>query len=92
MSSPNLTNARAQELMMNANLSGSFEGNYGATAGMRMAYEIDTRLGRPALTATLITGSHSFISTYMQTCLRDGYSSEDRQTSFALIALILSTS
>ena len=72
MSSPNLTRSRAQELMMNANLSGSFEGNYGATAGMRMAYEIDKRLGRPALTATLIAGSHSFISTYMQACLRDG--------------------
>jgi len=71
MSSTNLTRARAQELMMNANLSGSFEGNYGATAGMRMAYEIDSRLGRPALTATLMTGSHSYISTYIQACLRD---------------------
>ena len=72
MSSPNLTRARIQELMMNANLSGSFEGNYGATAGLRMAYEIDAHLGRPALTATLLTGSSSFISTYMQACLRDG--------------------
>jgi hypothetical protein len=72
MSSPNLTRARAQELMMNANLSGSFEGNYGATAGMRMAYEIDIHLGRPALTATLLTGSRSFILIYMQACLRDG--------------------
>jgi hypothetical protein len=72
MASPNLTRARAQELMMNANLSGSMEGNYGATAGMRMAYEIDTHLGRPALTATLLTGSSSFILTYMQACLRDG--------------------
>ncbi len=71
MSSPNLTRARAQELMMNANLSGSFEGNYGATAGMRMAYEIDSHFGRPALTATLLTGSCSFISTYMQVYLRD---------------------
>jgi hypothetical protein len=72
LSSPNLTRSRAQELMMNANLSGSVEGNYGATAGMRMAYEIDARLGRPALTATLTAGSRSFISTYMQACLRDG--------------------
>lgn len=71
MSSTNLTRARAQELMMNANLSGSFEGNYGATAGMRMAYEIDSRFGRPALTATLMTGSRSYISTYIQACLRD---------------------
>ena len=72
MSSPALTRSRAQELMMNSNLSGSFEGNYGATAGMRMAYEIDEHLGRPALTATLMTGSRSFISTYMHACLRDG--------------------
>jgi hypothetical protein len=72
LSSPQLTRARAQELMMNANLSGSIEGNYGATAGMRMAYEIDSHLGRPALTATLMTGSRSFISTYAQACLRDG--------------------
>lgn len=72
MSSPNLTRSRAQELLMNANLSGSFEGNYGATAGMRMAFEIDARLGRPALTSTLMNGCRSFVSTYMQACLRDG--------------------
>jgi hypothetical protein len=72
LSSPNITSARIEELMMNANLSGSFEGNYGATAGMRMAYEIDAHLGRPALTNTLLTGSRSFISAYMQSCLRDG--------------------
>ncbi len=69
--SPNLTRARAQELMMNANLSGSFEGNYGATAGMRMAYEIDTRLGRQALTSTLLNGGCSFISAYQHACLHD---------------------
>lgn len=71
MSSPNLSPSRAQELLMDANLSGSFEGNYGATAGMRMAFEIDKRLGRPALTATLMTGGRSFISAYMQACLRE---------------------
>jgi hypothetical protein len=69
---PNLTNQRAEELMMNANLSGSFEGNYGATAGMRMAYEIDTRLGRPALTSTLSKGGRAFLVTYQQACLQDG--------------------
>jgi hypothetical protein len=69
--SPNLTQARAQELVMNANLSGSFEGNYGATAGLRMAYEIDKNLGRPALTGTLMKGSRSFILAYRQACLRD---------------------
>jgi hypothetical protein len=72
MSSPYLTRARAQELMLNANLSGSFEGNFGATAGLRMAYEIDTRLGRPALTATLMRGGRSFVLSYQQACLRDG--------------------
>jgi hypothetical protein len=57
---------------MNANLSGSFEGNYGATAGMRMAFEIDNRLGRPALTETLLHGGRSFVSAYQRACLRDG--------------------
>jgi hypothetical protein len=69
--SPQLTRARARELLMNANLSGSFEGNYGATAGMRMAYEIDNRLGRPALTATLKSGGRAFLSAYRQACLQD---------------------
>jgi hypothetical protein len=69
---PNLTRSRAQELIMNANLSGSFEGNYGATSGLRMAYEIDTHLGRPALTATLMNGGRSFILAYQQACLRNG--------------------
>jgi hypothetical protein len=72
MVSSNLTRARAQELIMDANLSGSFEGNYGATAGLRMAYEIDRILGRPALTATLLQGGRSFILTYQRACLRDG--------------------
>jgi hypothetical protein len=69
--SPGLTMTRARELMMNANLSGSFEGNYGATAGLRMAYEIDKNLGRPALTATLMGGGNSFILAYKQACLQD---------------------
>jgi hypothetical protein len=72
MSSPNLTRAHAQELLMNANLSGSFEGNYGATAGLRMAYEIDSHLGRQALTATLMNGGRSFILAYHQACMQDG--------------------
>jgi hypothetical protein len=69
--SPQLTRSRAEELLMNANLSGSFEGNYGATAGMRMAYEIDNRLGRPALTSTLKGGGRAFLSAYCQACLQD---------------------
>ena len=72
MLSPQITRARAQELLMNANLSGSFEGNYGATAGLRMAYEIDTHLGRPALTSTMLAGCRSFLSAYQQACLQDG--------------------
>jgi hypothetical protein len=70
--SPHLTQSRARELMMNANLSGSFEGNYGATAGTRMAYEIDNQLGRPALTSTMLGGGRMFISMYLQACRRDG--------------------
>ena len=57
---------------MDANLSGSFEGDDGATSGLRMAYEIDAHLGRPALTATLMTGGRSFVLTYQRACLRDG--------------------
>jgi hypothetical protein len=56
---------------MNANLSGSFEGNYGSTAGMRMAYEIDNRLGRSALTTTLLNGGRSFILAYVQLCAHE---------------------
>ncbi len=56
---------------MNANLSGSFEGNYGATAGLRMAYEIDKNLGRPALTATLMNGGTGFVQAYEKACQRD---------------------
>jgi hypothetical protein len=71
LNSPNLSRARAQELLMNANLSGSFKENYGATSGLRMAYEIDAHLGRPALTETLLKGGKAFILTYQQACLRD---------------------
>jgi hypothetical protein len=70
LSSPALAPARAQELLMNANLSGSFTGNYGATGGMRMAYEIDTKLGRRALTETLLHGFRSFVETYQKACGR----------------------
>jgi len=70
--SPQLTRSRARELMMNANLSGSFEGNYGASAGMRMAYEIDTRLGRQELAATLAGGGRAFIEAYARACQREG--------------------
>ena len=68
LQSPSLTPQRARELMMNSNLSGSFEGNYGATAGLRMAYEIDTRLGRPALVETIRGGAKVFFAKYDDLC------------------------
>jgi hypothetical protein len=71
LQSPKLTQQRARELMMNSNLSGSFEGNYGATAGLRMAYEIDSRLGRAALTETVRGGVKSFFLKYLELCRRD---------------------
>ena len=72
LQSPDLTLRRARELMMNSNLSGSFEGNYGATAGLRIAYEIENRLGRPALTETVREGVRSFFEKYRELCRRDG--------------------
>ncbi|MDP2887129.1 MAG: DUF5700 domain-containing putative Zn-dependent protease [Ignavibacteria bacterium] len=71
LQSPELTSFRARELMMNSNLSGSFEGNYGATAGLRIAYEIENRLGRPALTETVREGVRSFFERYRELCRRD---------------------
>jgi len=71
LSSPNCPPSRARQLLMDANLSGSFSGNYGATAGLRMAYEIDTRLGRQTLTATLLNGSKSFVEAYRQACVKE---------------------
>ncbi len=66
--SPTISARRATDLIMNSNLSGSFEGNYGATAGLRMAYEIDTRLGRPALTESVSGGLKAFFGKYETLC------------------------
>ncbi len=66
--SPSTQGQRARELVLNANMSGSFEGNYGATAGLRIAYEIDTRLGRPALVETISNGTKSFFGKYDTLC------------------------
>ncbi|MBN1398501.1 MAG: hypothetical protein JXA06_10760 [Bacteroidetes bacterium] len=71
MLSKNISNSRVQQLLMDANLSGSFEKNYGAAAGQRMAYEIDKHLGRPALNETLLKGGRGFILAYQQACIRD---------------------
>lgn len=64
LQSPDLTHAQARTLIMDANLSGSFEKNYGATAGNLMALEIDTKLGRPALTETIAKGPEDFFQKY----------------------------
>jgi hypothetical protein len=69
--SPSMQGARARDLILNANMSGSFEGNYGATAGLRMAYEIDTRLGRPALVETISNGPRAFFGKYDTLCLQN---------------------
>jgi hypothetical protein len=68
---PSITSRRAHELILNSNMSGSIEGNYGATAGQRMAYEIDTRLGRPALTETIRGGVKEFFGKYDTLCAQN---------------------
>jgi hypothetical protein len=65
---PSITEQRARELILNSNLSGSFEGNYGASAGQRIAYEIDTKLGRPALSETMSGGIKEFFGKYATLC------------------------
>ncbi len=64
LQSTKITDARARELLMNANLSGSFEKNYGAAAGLLMAFAIDTKLGRNALTETIANGVGDFFEKY----------------------------
>lgn len=66
MRSPATSTARKRELLLNANLSGSFSENYGVAAGQRMAYEIDTRLGRSALVQTLTRGFREFFRLYQR--------------------------
>jgi hypothetical protein len=62
---PATTPHRAQELILNANLSGSMEENYGAAAGLLIAYQIDTRLGRKALAESLSLGPSDFFGKYL---------------------------
>ncbi|MDP1677426.1 MAG: DUF5700 domain-containing putative Zn-dependent protease [Bacteroidota bacterium] len=66
LSSPSITQSRARELIMNSNLSGSYEKNYGASAGLLMAYAIDAKLGRKALTECLEFGVADFFLKYQQ--------------------------
>ncbi len=64
LQSPGVTETRARELLMNANLSGSFGRNYGAAAGLLMAFAIDTKMGRNALTETIEKGVGDFFDKY----------------------------
>lgn len=66
LSSPSVTSTRVQELIMNSNLSGSYEKNYGATAGLLMAYSIDAKLGRTALNETIQNGVGDFFEKYQK--------------------------
>ncbi|NUN70371.1 MAG: hypothetical protein HUU02_11735 [Bacteroidetes bacterium] len=84
LASPQLTRERARDLIMNSNLSGSYEKNYGASAGVLMAYAIDAKLGRKALTETLELGPADFFSKYQQLAKQFG---ELPQFEAAVIAL-----
>lgn len=66
LSSSSISQSRARELIMNSNLSGSYEKNYGATAGLLMAYAIDAKLGRASLTECLERGVGDFFEKYQQ--------------------------
>lgn len=72
MSSPSISQARARELIMNSNLSGSYEKNYGATAGLLMAFTIDEKLGRQSLTESLESGVGDFFMKYQQLAEQQG--------------------
>lgn len=66
LSSTSISPSRARELIMNSNLSGGYERNYGATAGLLMAFAIDAKLGRTALTETIQNGVGDFFEKYQQ--------------------------
>ncbi|MBI2429677.1 MAG: hypothetical protein HYV29_12950 [Ignavibacteriales bacterium] len=66
LTSPSITPTRARELIMNSNLSGSYEKNYGATAGLLMAYSIDAKLGRASLNETIQNGIGDFFAKYQK--------------------------
>lgn len=66
LASPNITHLRARELIMNSNLSGSYDKNYGATAGLLMAHSIDEKLGRKSLMECMEFGVSDFFGKYQQ--------------------------
>jgi hypothetical protein len=61
---------RAQDLLLSANTSGSWE-SYGAMAGMVMAKQIDQGLGRAALAETIANGPVDFFTKYITVVQRD---------------------
>lgn len=69
---PSISPSRARELIMNSNLSGSYEKNYGASAGLLMAYAIDAKLGRKSLTECLEYGVADFFRKYQQLAEQNG--------------------
>ncbi|MCX7984866.1 MAG: hypothetical protein N3A63_08195 [Bacteroidetes bacterium] len=71
LQNPSVSPGRVRELILNANLSGSFSSNYGVAAGQRMAYEIDSRLGRRALAETIKGGFKKFLERYRE-CIERG--------------------
>ena len=72
LSAPDISPVRARELIMNSNLSGSYEKNYGATAGLMMAYSIDAKLGRRSLTDCLENGVADFFAKYQELAEQNG--------------------
>ncbi len=66
-----ITNARTNELIRNANLSGFWE-SYGAMAGMHIARAIDKGLGRAALIETISNGPFDFFRKYIELTEQDG--------------------
>ncbi len=72
LTDPGVSPARARELILNSNLSGSYEKNYGATAGLYMAHMIELKLGRTALTETLDFGIADFFEKYQRVAESNG--------------------
>lgn len=67
---PGVSPRRAQDLLLSANTSGSWE-SFGAMAGMVMARQIDQGLGRTALVETIANGPVDFFSKYITVMQRD---------------------
>ncbi len=67
---PGVSPRRAQDLLLSANTSGSWE-SFGAMAGMIMARQIDQGLGRTALVETIANGPVDFFAKYIMIMQRD---------------------